>query len=359
MAELLKDYHPPGTAPGTLKAVQGEDERTEIHLLEYRGEQTNTRVITDLAQLAKELADGQPQGAVAWVHVIGLGNLAILQGLAELFKLHPLAMEDVTHLGQRPKVESYDDTVFAVLQHQSFSNGAIKAAQISLFSGKNYVVSFQPSGADIFEPLRTRIVTTHSRIRERNADYLAYALIDLVVDAAFPVLEAIGDQLEGVEDEILNRPGTQTMRDIYRLRRRLLELRRVLWPQREVIARLLHEDQNLISPDVSVYLRDTLDHAVQAMDVVENYREMAASLLDVHLSNINNRLTDVMRVLTVIATLFTPPIFVTSIYGMNFDRSSPWNMPELGWQYGYLMVWGIIIVMIIGMLVYFRRKRWF
>lgn len=357
MAELLKDYQPPGTAPGTLKAVQGEDARTQIHLLEYRGDQINALEVNDLAELARELADGQPEGAVAWVHVIGLGNLQTLIGLADIFKLHPLAMEDVTNLGQRPKIETYGDIVFVILQHLSLAQEDIQSTQLSLFIGKNFVLSFQPSGEDIFAPLRTRIATMHGRIRERDADYLGHALIDLVVDAAFPVLEILGDQLDSLEDEIIQRPHTQITTTLYKLRRRLLSLRRVLWPQREVITRLMHED--LIDTGVKLYLRDTLDHSVQAMDVVESYREMAASLLDVHLSNTNVRLTEVMRVLTVIATLFTPPIFVTSIYGMNFDRGSPWNMPELGWQYGYLMVWGIIIATIVGMLVYFRRKHWF
>ncbi len=358
MAYLMKDYHPPGTAPGTLEAVAGEDAKTMMHLLEYRGEQINVLEIHDLPLLARELADGQPQSAVAWVHVIGLGDVKILQGLADLLKLHPLAMEDVTHLGQRPKVESYDDIVFAVLQYPSFAQGEIKLAQIALFVGKNFVISFQPSGPDLLAPLRTRILAMHARIRERNADYLAYAIIDLIVDSTFPVLEEMGEQLDALEDEIINRPSSSIINTIYQMRRQLLGLRRVLWPQREVLARLSHEDQDLFCAEVKIYLRNSSDHAVEAMDVVEGYREMAASMLDVHLSNATNRLTDVMRVLTVIATLFTPPTFIASIYGMNFDRSSPWNMPELGWKYGYIMVWAIMVLMITGMLFYFRRKRW-
>jgi len=358
MAYLMKDYHPPGTAPGTLEAPGGEDANTAIHLLEYRGEQVNVLEIHDLPQLARELADGQPRAAIAWVHVIGLGDVKLLQGLADLLKLHPLAMEDVTHLGQRPKVESYDDIVFTILQYPSFVQREIKLAQIALFVGKKFVISFQPSGPDLLAPLRARILATHARIRERNADYLAYAIIDLIVDSTFPVLEEMGEQLDALEDEIMHRPNGDIINVIYQMRRQLLGLRRVLWPQREVLGRLIHEDQDLFCAEVKIYLRDSSDHAVEAMDVVESYREMAASMLDVHFSNTTNRLTDVMRVLTVIATLFTPPTFVASIYGMNFDRSSPWNMPELGWEYGYLMVWGIVVLMIVGMLIFFRRKRW-
>lgn len=358
MRPLFKSYHPPGTAPGTLQAMPGEGEHTDIYLLEYRGEQVNVVEFCDLPQLAQQLADGQPASAVAWVHVIGLGDLKALRGLADLFKLHPLAMEDVTHFGQRPKVESYGEVEFVVLQHLAVSDHELKVAQVSLFVGKDFVLTFQPGGPDLLEPLRRRICTTHGRIRERNADYLAYTIIDLIVDTAFPALEAVGERLDALEDEITQRPTPDIMAAIYRLQRQLLALRRVLWPQRELLSRLMHDDQGLVSEEIRVYLRDSSDHAVQAMDVVEGYREMAASLLDVHLSNASNRLTEVMRILTVIATLFTPPTFIASIYGMNFDRASPWNMPELGWRYGYLMVWSVVITMIVGMLVYFRRKKW-
>lgn len=358
MTDLIKDYHPSPTAPGTLVTAAGEDSQTRIHLLEYRGACINDLEIADISQLAKELADGRPEARVAWVHVIGLGNLAILQGLADLFKLHPLAMEDVVNLGQRPKVEDYDDMVFVVLQHLSTVRKALKATQISLFLGKDFVLSFQPGGPDLLASLRSRICTTQARIRIRDADYLAYTIIDLIVDTAFPVIETVGEQLETLENEITQDPNAQIMTAIYKLQRQLLTLRRVLWPQREALTRLLHNEEGLLCAEVEVYLRDSSDHAVQALDIVEHHREMAASLLNVHLSNATNRLTNVMRVLTVIATLFTPPTFIASIYGMNFDRSSPWNMPELGWQYGYLMVWGIVIAMVVGMLVYFRRKRW-
>lgn len=359
MADFIKDYRPLNTAPGTLAPVPGEDSHTQIRLLEYRGDEVNVVEISDVPHLTQQLADGQPVSAVTWVHVVGLGDIQILQGLAGLFKLHPLAMEDVTHLGQRSKVEAYDGHVqFIVLQHLAFVQSNVKATQVSLFVGKDFVVSFQPGGPDLLGALRTRICETHGRIRERGADYLAYVIIDLVVDSAFPVLEALGDHLDTLEDDVINRPAPDIINTIYRLQRQLIGLRRVLWPQREVLFRLMRDEPGFVSEEIRVYLRDSSDHAVQAMDVVDSYREMATSLLDVHLSNATNRLTDVMRVLTLIATIFTPPTFVASLYGMNFDRASPWNMPELGWKYGYLMVWGIVILMVTGMLVFFRRKRW-
>lgn len=358
MRDLIKDYAPPGTVPGALTAPKGEAGQAKMHLLEYRSEQVNTVEIADLAHLQQQLADGYPASAVTWVHVVGLGDLKILQGLQDLFKLHPLAMEDVTHLGQRPKAENYDAVMFVVLQHLAFLKNEVQTTQVALFVGKDFVLSFQPRGPDLLEPLRTRIRSSRGRLRERDADYLAYAIIDIIVDAAFPVLEDFGERLDALEQDIVGRPSPRIMNTLYRLRRQLLRLRRVLWPQREALSRLIHEEEGLISDEVKVYLRDSSDHAVQAMDVVENYREMAASLLDVHISNTTNRLTDVMRVLTVIATVFMPLNFVVGLYGMNFDRSSPWNMPELGWRFGYLMVWGVLLVIVIAMLAYFRRKRW-
>ena len=358
MKDLIKDYAPPGTAPGALTATKGEAGQAKIHLLEYRSEQVNTVEIADLTHLQQQLADGHPASAVTWVHVVGLGDLKILQGLQDVFKLHPLAMEDVTHLGQRPKAENYDAMMFVVLQHLAFIKNEVQTTQIALFVGKNFVLTFQPQGPDLLEPLRVRIGSSRGRLRERDADYLAYTIIDVIVDAAFPVLEDFGERLDALEQEIVGRPTPRIMNTLYRLRRQLLRLRRVLWPQREALSRLIHEEEGLMSDEVKVYLRDSSDHAVQAMDVVENYREMAASLLDVHISNTTNRLTEVMRVLTVITTVFMPLTFVVGLYGMNFDRSSPWNMPELGWRFGYVMVWGVLLATAVGMLVYFRRKRW-
>lgn len=354
MAELLKDYHPPGTAPGTLHPARGEGERVRVLLTRYRDAKPETQEFADVRELAAAMRGAE----LSWVHVIGLGDIKALERLGELFELHPLALEDVTRLGQRPKVETYADQLFVILQHMEYAQEQTRFTQFALFLRKNCVITFQPSRSDLLEPLRRRMPNGTGGAPLFSADYLAYSIIDLIIDSAFPALEAFGNRMEALEDEILRNPNRQVMARIHGVRRQLVHLRRILWPQRDVIVRLMRNEQDLISPDVIVYLRDSSDHAVQAMDVVESYREMAASLLDVHLSNTNVRLTEVMRVLTVIATLFTPPIFVTSIYGMNFDRSHPLNMPELGWEYGYLMVWGIIISIIIGMLLYFRRKRW-
>ncbi len=340
--------------PGTLTAVPGESAQAQVRLLHYRDGQVDAQDITDLSGLKDQVnADG-----VSWIQVIGLGDLQTLHALGEQFNLHALAMEDVTHLGQRPKVDAYENLLFIVLPYLTCHENQFRTTQISLFLGRNFVISFQPQGPDILEPVRRRIVQGQGHIRKRKADYLAYAIIDLAVDTAFPVLDSFGDRFNALEDEMIEDSNSKLLTEVYLLRRQLLRLWHLIWPQSEMFSRLLEDDQDLIGEEVRIYLRDSSDHAVQAMDVVQRYREMAAGLIDLHMVNTNNRLTDVMRVLTVIATLFTPPTFVASLYGMNFDRSSPWNMPELGWEYGYLMVWGIVISMITGMLIYFRRKRW-
>ncbi|MEO5703154.1 MAG: CorA family divalent cation transporter, partial [Gammaproteobacteria bacterium] len=251
MSDLIKDYRPLNRPPGTLTAVPGEDSTARIHLLEYRGEQINVVEISGLEQLAQQLADGHPASAVTWVHVVGLGDMRTMQGLAEMFKLHPLAMEDVTHLGQRSKVEAYDNQLqFVVLQHLAFTQDEVKVTQVALFVGKDFVVSFQPGGTDLFEPLRSRICETQGRIHERGADYLAYIIIDLVIDTAFPVLEALGEQLDTLEDNVVNRPAPNVINTIYQLQRQLLNLRRVLWPQREVLSRLMRDDLGFISTEM-------------------------------------------------------------------------------------------------------------
>jgi len=225
--------------------------------------------------------------------------------------------------------------------------------QVSLFFGNNYVISFYNGEKDPFDPVRNRL-RSGGRLRSRGADYLLYTLLDVVIDQGFPVLEALGEWIEDLEDELLGAPSKQTLAQIHELKRDMLLLRRTLWPQREVINQLLREDQSLIEEATRPYLRDCYDHTIQIMDLFETYRDMAAGMMDVYLSSTSYRLNEVMRVLTVIATIFIPPTFLVGVYGMNFA-----DMPELHWRYGYLGSWLVIIAMIGGMLLYFKRKKWF
>lgn len=357
MSFFTKRYHPPGTAPGTLvKGVTTERGPLRISVFDYDSDHFAEHADVK-AQECREYLD---RATVTWIHVEGYAEPQLLRELGEMFDLHPLALEDVQNTGQRPKVERYEQQYFVIASLPVIGEISVEAEQISLFLGTNYVVSFHDGVGDPFEPVRKRLRNANTRFRTRGADYLLYALLDVVIDEGFPVLESFGEWVEDLEEALLESPGKDTLSEIHRIKRDLLLLRRMLWPQREVLNTLYRDEHMLISTETKLYLRDCYDHTVQVMDLLETYRDMASSMLDVYLSSASNRLNEVMRVLTVIATLFIPPSFIASVYGMNFDRSvSPWNMPELGWRYGYPLAWLLMIVMIVGMLIYFKRKRWF
>ncbi|MGD8476739.1 MAG: magnesium/cobalt transporter CorA, partial [Burkholderiales bacterium] len=237
---------------------------------------------------------------------------------------------------------------------------SIRIHQLSLFLGKNFVISFHHGDVDPFEPVRKRLHDRVGRLRQRSADYLLQALIDLVIDDGFPVLEWLGDEIEKIEEEMLETPTSANLRSLYEIKRTLVILRRVLWPQREVVNRLVRGESPLISDGTKMYFSDCYDHTIQIMDLVESYRDMATGLTDVYLSSVSHRLNETMRVLTMIATLFIPLTFIVGLYGMNFQNAnSPWAMPELHWYYGYPLVWLLMIVVVIGMLAYFRHRKWF
>jgi magnesium transporter len=288
-----------------------------------------------------------------------LQDVEILQRLGNHYGLHPLALEDVLHTGQRPKLEAYNDHCFVVLKEVHLGEDGLQAEQMSLFLGKGWVITLQERSGDPFEPVRQRIRDAKGRIRKMGADYLAYALIDALVDGAFPLLEELGERIEKMEGELMSNPTRRTLQEIHATRRLLLYLRRVAWPQREVIHQLAREDSELIAPETRIYLRDCYDHAVQILDLVETYRDLSTGMLDLYISGVSNRLNEVMKVLTVVATIFIPLTFITGLYGMNFNtHTSPWNMPELNWTWGYPAVLTVMACVVAGMLLYFRRKRW-
>jgi magnesium transporter len=280
--------------------------------------------------------------------------------LGEVFGLHSLAMEDIHNSGQRPKVESFDDQLFVVMALPLMEEDLVRIHQISFVMGDRFLVSFCETGFSPFEPIMRRLQMREGRLRERGVDFLLYGLLDLVIDQGFPVLEDFGLQLEDLEERILQAASSDTLGRIHVVKRELILLRRMLWPQRDVVNELLRGDQKLVREDTLVYLRDCYDHTVQVMDLIETYRDMSASMLDIYLSSVSNRMNEVMRVLTVIATIFIPLTFIAGVYGMNFDRTAgPWSMPELGWPFGYGLVWLLMIAVALGMLVFFRRRGWF
>lgn len=294
---------------------------------------------------------------VSWLHLQGSPMAAQLQALGAAFGLHPLALEDVLHRESRAKLESFDAQQFLILSQVYRGGEGYCTDPVTFFLGRNYVISISQSPQDWFEPVRERIRAA-GRICAHGADYLLYALVDVVVDTAFVLLEELGDRLEVLEDQILDEPDRNARNQIHYVKRELVLMRRAWWPQREVIAALMRDEERLLSDTTRLYLRDCHDHAVIVVDFVETYREMASSLLDTYLSAVNQRMNDIMKVLTIIATVFMPLSFIVGLYGMNFDTTSPWNLPELHWRYGYPYVLGLMSAVVIAMVLYFRRKRW-
>jgi magnesium transporter len=350
--DLQYFYDTPGDVPGTLKINQNAH-APEMVLIDYNTEGACRIHLKQPEDFTPYLASE----SVSWVDVRGFGDEDILQRLGGIFKLHPLVLEDVINVPQRPKVEDYDDQLVIIAQMVVPKPGGrgFWREQVSLILGKNYLLTIQEEPEhDCFDPVRDRIRFSKGSIRERNADYLAYTILDSIIDGFFPVLEDYGERIEDLENEVVARPTPKTLDKIHQIRRDLLLLRRAIWPQREAINTLIRDASPLISRDVQIYLRDCYDHAIQVLDMVETYRELASSLMDVYLSSVSNRMNEIMKVLTVISTLFIPITFVAGVYGMNFKV-----MPELEWRWGYLAVW-ILMLSIVASLVYFFWKRgWF
>jgi magnesium transporter len=358
MTQFEKIYHPPGTSPGTLVSHEGADlDNVSIHLIDYNASEF---VEEELAS-AEECKPYLDKDNVTWVHLQGPISAETIRHIGNMFELHPLSLEDVMNKGQRPKIEEYDDQLFAVMSMPIKIEDAIVIEQVSVFLGRNYIISFHAGSTDPFDPLRSRLRKKRGRIRNLKADYLLYAIMDLIIDQGYPILESLGENIENIEEALLSSSVKQsTLGDIHNIRRQLLLLRRNLWPQREAVNNLLRGENVLIEEGTSLYLRDCYDHTIQILDLIENYREMAASLIDIYISSTSYRLNEIMRVLTIIATIFIPLTFIVGLYGMNFSNpDSPWAMPELHWYYGYPMIWGVMIATFLGMVIYFKRKDWF
>jgi magnesium transporter len=298
-------------------------------------------------------------GSITWFHVQGAIEPAMLRQLGAVFKMHSLALEDVMIAGHRPKAEVYDNQLFVILSRPVWRDDALFIEQISLFYDENRIISFSNGAEDPFEPIRNRLRKQNGWLRERQSDFLLYGLIDLIVDEGFPVLEDLGARIETLEDELLETPGRHTLSRLHALKADLLLLRRMMWPHREVLNSLMRDDFPLLQESTKVYLRDCYDHIVHIIELLEAYRDMTASILDVYLSSVSNKLNKNMRLLTVISTIFMPLTFVAGVYGMNFrPEKSPWNMPELNWYYGYPFALLLMLGIVVAMLTYFWRKKW-
>jgi len=295
------------------------------------------------------------KSTATWINLDGIHQVDSIEKIGKHFKIHPLVLEDIMNTGQRPKMEDFNNYLFLVLKMLSYDEeeNETKTEQVSLILSSNYVISFQESEGDVFDPIRERIRTDRGRIRKMGVDYLAYSLIDAIVDNYFMVLEKIGEKIEDIEDELVKNPTPEVLHTIHRLKRELIFLRKSVWPLREVISRLERWESPLIDKSIDIYLRDVYDHTIQVIDALETFRDMLSGMLDIYLSSVSNRMNEVMKVLTIIATIFIPLTLVAGIYGMNFKY-----MPELDWVWGYPMVYTVMLAVSAVMLVYFRRKKW-
>ena len=344
---------PVGAAPGTL-VVDRDAPKPQISVTAYGPESLVEESIGEVEEARAYLGEYP----VTWVNVDGLGDSDMVRALGDVFGVHPLAQEDILNVRHRPKLEQYDDQIFIVTRMAGLEE-CFEYEQLSLFLGPNYVLTLQQRPGDCLGPVRNRLRQARGALRTHGADYLAYAILDAVVDSYFPVLEEYGERLDALEEEILMRPKQSTILRVQAAKRDMLSLRRSIWPQREFLNSLVREPSTLVTERTQTYLRDAHDHAVRIMDLVDTYREISAGLTDLYMSSVSNRMNDVMKVLTVIATIFIPLTFVAGIYGMNFNTEvSPFNMPELNWYWAYPAFWIVLISITAVLLVFFRRKRW-
>ncbi|MCH9808927.1 MAG: magnesium/cobalt transporter CorA [Alphaproteobacteria bacterium] len=349
----IKRRHKPGSSPGLVvpHSVAGQ---SIMNVLAYGPDKCVEKAGATLAEVA-ELKGTFP---VVWIEVEGLGNTDAIVALGQMFGLHRLALEDVVNTHQRPKADDYGDHLLLIARMLK-QGASIETEQFSAFLGSGYLITFQPDVEDCFDPVRERIRQAKGRIRSSGADYLCYALIDSIIDAYFPLLEAYGELLEDLEDNVVKEPHPAHVGELHDMKRELLMFRRAVWPHREMLNGLIRDEHDLISPETRPFLRDCYDHTIQLMDIIETYREIASSLIDVYMSSVSIKMNEVMKTLTIVATIFMPLSFITGLYGMNFDRAaSPLNMPELGWYYGYPFALLLMLVSAGGLVWYSWLKGW-
>ncbi len=345
----------PGTAPGTLRSIEAPPgAATRITVIDYGPDSIDEKVVGSI----EEVFAYRDSPTVTWINIEGLHDVEMIRKLGAQFNFHPLALEDVLNCNQRPKVEDYGDYHFLVMKSVHLRE-ELAIEQISFFMAGNYVITLQEEAGDSFEAVRERIRQGKGLIRKSGPDYLTYALLDALIDEFFPVLEVYGERIEDLEQELLLSPSARTLQTIHQIKRELLLLRRAGWPEREVVNGLQRAEADFIQAQTQVFLRDCYDHTIQVIDMIETYRDLASGMQEVYLSSISNRMNEIMKVLTIISTIFIPLSFVAGVYGMNFNpQSSPLNMPELNWFWGYPTALGIMAVIAGVLLYFFRRKGW-
>ena len=349
---IKKRSHKSGLPPGTLIHVgERKAEKVKIRILDYDEVQFEEKE----AKTIEESFPFKDKPTVTWINIDGLHEVGIIEKLGSHFGLHPLLLEDILNTDQRPKMEDYGDYIFVVLKmlYPGENKDEIEAEQVSLIFGSNFVISLQEREGDVFDPVRDRIRKSKGRIRKTGSDYLAYALLDAIVDNYFLILENVGEKIEDTEQQLASNPSPGTLQFIRELKNEMIFLRKSIWPLRELINGLERCESTLIHESTGAYLRDVYDHTIQIIDTVESYRDMISGMVDIYLSSISNKMNEVMKVLTIFASIFIPLTFVAGVYGMNFEF-----MPELGWRWGYFALLGFMVSVGIFLVLYFKRKRW-
>lgn len=354
MSKLIrKRRHKPGAAPGTLHlAGEPSEGPTQVSVIDYNKDDLNERAVEAL----DELVQFRDADSVTWTNIVGIHDMKVIERIGEIFDIHPLTQEDIIHATQRSKFEEFDNYLYIVIRMITYDTEetSIRTEQLSLLLGSNWVLSFQEDPRDVFEPVRERIRASVGRIRTAGADYLAYALIDIIIDEYFVTLEQVGEEMEDLEEAILGDPDPDIVERIADLNREVVLLRRGIWPARELIGSMSRSDSSLIKKKTIVFIRDAYDHIIQVMEIVESFRDVMAGLRESYKTSVSNRMNDIMKVLTIIATIFIPLTFIAGVYGMNFHY-----MPELGWHYAYFGVLAVMLVIGGGLAGYFKWKQWF
>lgn len=341
-----------GLPPGTLIHIgEKKAEKVKLSVMRYSRDDFEEFELKNEKESTKFIDDS----VITWINIDGLHETAIIENIGKHYKIHPLLLEDILNTAHRPKLEDFDDYLFVVVKMLYFKEEEqeVVAEQLSLILGSSYVLTFQEKEGDVFDPLRDRIKNGKGRVRKMGADYLAYSLLDAIVDHYFIILEKLGEKIEDLEEELLQAPTPDTLAELHNLKREMIFLRKSTWPLRELVSGLERNESSLVREPTQIFFRDLYDHTIQVIDTVETYRDVLNGMLDTYLSSVSNRMNEVMKTLTIIATIFIPLTFIAGIYGMNFKY-----MPELEWNWGYFAALGVMAAVTLIMFVYFRKKKW-
>ncbi len=347
-------YHPPGTEPGTLvNHVEDEEIRNNIHIIKFSPDYFSEQDINNV----EELLDEDNEDVISWISIDGRPSAALLESLGKRFNIHPLSLEDVLNSGQRSKIEFYDNYYFIVMY--LLQDSTRTAWQVSILTGDKFLITLAENEEDAFELIRNRLRSSKGVMRSQGTDYLCYSICDALIDRYFPGLTQVRDHIDLLEEEVFTRRSNNVIEEVHNLKKQLIMLEKYIWEAQEVVNAMIEDETGLIEKRVKVYLRDSYDHTVQLLSIIASYREISSSILESYLSLVNNQMNEVMKVLTLIATIFIPITFITGIYGMNFNpQAGSLNMPELNWSYGYITILGLMLVIAMMMLGYFRRRKW-